>query len=187
MHRMVLDLLDLARLDAGTADLKMSPLNISALLKAITEKFSPMANKASVMVSVNVPANLPVLFADGDRLAQVFTNLVDNALKFTPAGGTIKLQAEIVQGEMQVSVTDTGRGIPASALPHVFDRFYQADISRSRGRKHGAGLGLAIVLEIVQAHGGRISVRSQDGQGTSFVVNLPLAQSATTTSIRRRK
>lgn len=186
MHRMVLDLLDLARLDAGTADLKMSPLNISALLNAIMEKFSPMATKAGVTISVNVPANLPVLFADGDRLAQVFTNLVDNALKFTPADGTIKLQAEIVLGEMQVSVNDTGRGIPASALPHVFDRFYQADTSRSRG-KHGAGLGLAIVSEIVQAHGGRISVRSQEGQGTSFVVNLPLAQSAATTTIRRRK
>lgn len=186
MHRMVLDLLDLARLDAGTADLKMSPLNISALLNAIMEKFFPMATKAGVTISVIAPADLPVLFADGDRLAQVFTNLVDNALKFTPADGTIKLQAEIVLGEMQVSVNDTGRGIPASALPHVFDRFYQADTSRSRG-KHGAGLGLAIVSEIVQAHGGRISVRSQEGQGTSFVVNLPLAQSAATTTILRRK
>jgi two-component system OmpR family sensor kinase len=187
MHRMVLDLLDLARLDAGTADLKMSPLDVPALLNAIVEKFSPMANKISVTLSVNAPANLPVLNADGDRLAQVFTNLVDNALKFTPAGGTIKLQAEMVQGEMQVSVSDTGRGIPASALPHVFDRFYQADNSRSGGSKRGAGLGLAIVLEIVQAHGGRISVRSQEGQGTCFVVNLPLAQSAATTIIRRRK
>jgi two-component system sensor histidine kinase ResE len=183
----VLDLLDLARLDAGTADLKMSPLDVPALLNAIVEKFSPMANKISVTLSVNAPANLPVLNADGDRLAQVFTNLVDNALKFTPAGGTIKLQAEMVQGEMQVSVSDTGRGIPASALPHVFDRFYQADNSRSGGSKRGAGLGLAIVLEIVQAHGGRISVRSQEGQGTCFVVNLPLAQSAATTIIRRRK
>jgi signal transduction histidine kinase len=187
MHRMVLDLLDLARLDAGTADLKMSPLNMPALLNAITEKFFPMANKAGVTISVDAPANLPVLLADGDRLAQVFTNLVDNALKFTPAGGTIKMQAEMVQGEMQVSVSDTGRGIPASDLPHVFDRFYQADISRSRGKKHGAGLGLAIVLEIVQAHGGRISIRSQEGQGTSFVVNLPLTQSAATTIIRRKK
>jgi len=187
MHRMVLDLLDLARLDAGTADLKMSPLNMSALLNAITEKFSPMANKADVTISVSAPANLPILLADGDRLAQVFTNLVDNALKFTPAGGAINLQAEMMQGEMQVSVNDTGRGIPASALPHVFDRFYQADISRSKGKKHGAGLGLAIVLEIVQAHGGRISVRSQEGHGTNFVVNLPLTQSAATTIIRRRK
>ena len=187
MHRMVLDLLDLARLDAGTADLKLSPLNMPALLNSIAEKFSPMANKAGVMISVIASADLPVLLADGDRLAQVFTNLVDNALKFTPAGGTINLQAEMVQGEMQVLVSDTGRGIPASALAHVFDRFYQADFSRSGGKKHGAGLGLAIVLEIVQAHGGRINVRSQEGVGTSFIVNLPLAQAFPTTVVRKKK
>jgi two-component system OmpR family sensor kinase len=144
MHRMVLDLLDLARLDSGTADLKMSPVNIPALLNAIVEKFTPMANKAGVTISVDVPVDLPVLSADGDRLAQVFTNLVDNALKFTSVGGSIRLQAEMVGSELQVSVSDTGRGIPAPDLPHVFDRFYQADISRSRGKKHGAGLGLAM-------------------------------------------
>lgn len=187
MYRMVLNLLDLARLDAGTADLKMSPVNMPALLNAIVEKLSPMANKAGVTISVDAVADLPVLSADGDRLAQVFTNLVDNAVKFTPAGGTVTLRAEMMQGEMQVAVSDTGRGIPASALPHVFDRFYQADISRSKGKKHGAGLGLAIVQEIVQAHGGRISVRSQEGQGATFFVNLPLTQSASTTIIRRRK
>jgi signal transduction histidine kinase len=140
----VLDLLDLARLDSGTADLKMSPVNIPALLNAIVEKFTPMANKAGVTISVDVPVDLPVLSADGDRLAQVFTNLVDNALKFTSVGGSIRLQAEMVGSELQVSVSDTGRGIPAPDLPHVFDRFYQADISRSRGKKHGAGLGLAM-------------------------------------------
>jgi signal transduction histidine kinase len=184
MHRMVLDLLDLARLDAGTADLKMSPLNVSVLLNAIAEKFSPMAGKAGVTVTVNVPADLPVFLGDGDRLAQVFTNLVDNALKFTSAGGKIELKAELAGEHMQVSVQDSGRGIPASALPHIFDRFYQADSSRPGGKKHGAGLGLAIVLETVQAHGGRISVRSQEGQGTTFVVNLPLARSSAKTAVR---
>jgi two-component system OmpR family sensor kinase len=187
MYRMVLNLLDLARLDAGTVDLKMSPVNMPALLNTIVEKLSPMANKVGVTVSVDAALDLPVLSADGDRLAQVFTNLVDNALKFTPAGGAIILRTEMMLGEMQVSVNDTGCGIPASALPHVFDRFYQADISRSKGRKHGAGLGLAIVQEIVRAHGGRISVRSTEGRGTTFVVNLPLTQSSATTIIRRRK
>jgi signal transduction histidine kinase len=186
MHRMVLDLLDLARLDAGIADLKMSPLSIMALLSAIAEKFAPMAGKAGVEVEVDVPADLPVLLGDGDRLAQVFTNLVDNALKFSSSGGKIVLHAESIQGEMHVSVRDSGRGIPAAVLPHVFDRFYQADISRSGGKKHGAGLGLAIVKEIVQAHGGRISVRSQEGQGTTFVVSLPLTQSSLPTARRRK-
>lgn len=175
MHRMVLDLLDLARLDAGTADLKMSPVNLSALLNAIREKFTPQTQRAGVEVKVDVPATLPLLTADGDRLAQVFTNLVDNALKFTPGGGTISLSAVAMNGEMRISVTDTGAGIPAEAQAHVFDRFFQADASRKGGASHGAGLGLAIAHEIVQAHGGRISLRSRLGEGTTFEVFLPLA------------
>ncbi len=119
-------------------------------------------------------ANLPALIADGDRLAQVFTNLVDNALKFTPEGGAVLLSASVENGEMHISVTDTGAGIPAESLAHIFDRFYQADPSRKGGEKHGAGLGLAIAHDIVQAHGGKINVRSRLGEGTSFDVFLPL-------------
>ena len=174
MHRMVLDLLDLARLDAGTADITMSPVNVPALLNAIREKFIPQSQKAGVVVSVDVAANLPVLIADGDRLAQVFTNLVDNALKFTPEGGAVLLRALVVNDEMQISVTDTGAGIPDEVQAHIFDRFYQADLSRKGGEKHGAGLGLAIAHDIVQAHGGKINVRSRLGEGTSFDVFLPL-------------
>lgn len=175
MHRMVLDLLDLARLDAGTADLKMSPVNLPALLNAIREKFTPQTQRAGVAVTVDVSASLPLLIADGDRLAQVFTNLVDNALKFTPNGGAISLSAAAMNGEMRISVTDTGAGIPSEAQAHVFERFFQADASRKGGKAHGAGLGLAIAHEIVQAHGGRISVRSRLGEGTTFEVFLPLA------------
>jgi signal transduction histidine kinase len=174
MHRMVLDLLDLARLDAGTADLTMSPVNISALLSAIAEKFMPQSQRAGVNIKVEASDQLPNLNADGDRLAQVFANLVDNALKFTPRGGSISLNVSVVKGELLVTVSDTGAGIPAEALTHIFDRFYQADPSRGGGEKHGAGLGLAIAREIVQAHGGRICVRSRLGEGTSFEVFLPL-------------
>ncbi|MBK8617271.1 MAG: HAMP domain-containing histidine kinase [Anaerolineales bacterium] len=174
MHRMVLDLLDLARLDAGTADITMSPVNVPALLNAIREKFIPQSQKAGVVVTVDVAANLPALIADGDRLAQVFTNLVDNALKFTPEGGVVLLGASVENGEMHISVTDTGAGIPAESQAHIFDRFYQADPSRKGGEKHGAGLGLAIAHDIVQAHGGKINVRSRLGEGTSFDVFLPL-------------
>jgi signal transduction histidine kinase len=116
------------------------------------------------------------LIGDGDRLAQVFTNVVDNALKFTPAGGQVTLSAANAGAELEISITDTGEGIPQEALPHLFDRFYQVDRSRAGGKKHGAGLGLAIVQEILQAHGGRISVRSEVGHGTTFVIHLPLAQ-----------
>jgi signal transduction histidine kinase len=116
-----------------------------------------------------------VLIADGDRLAQVFTNLVDNALKFTPANGQVTLSAKKAGAELEVSVTDSGIGVKSEALSRLFDRFYQADLSRAGGEGHGAGLGLAIVKEIVQAHGGKIGVRSRVGHGTTFTIQLPLA------------
>jgi signal transduction histidine kinase len=174
MHRMALDLLDLARLDAGITNLQVSPVDIRALLDGIIEKFAPMASTAGVALSAKSAHDLPPFLGDGDRLAQVFTNLVDNALKFTPEGGSIVLRAVRDRNEIQVAVDDTGRGIPKEDVPHIFDRFYQADSARAGGRHHGAGLGLAIVHEIVAAHGGRISVRSALGQGTAFIVHLPL-------------
>ena len=186
MHRMALDLLELARLEAGTADLKMSVVDVGALLRGIVEKFTPQAQKAGVALRVNIQNSLPPLHADGDRLAQVFTNLVDNALKFTPANGRIILSAKEAGAEMELSVTDTGSGVPEEALPRLFDRFYQADSSRAGGEGHGAGLGLAIVQEIVQAHGGKIGVRSQVGHGTTFVIHLPLSQAATTVTRKRK-
>ena len=176
MQRMVLDLLDLARLDAGTADITMSPVNMFGLLQAVAEKFAPQSQRAGVDIKVDVAANLQTITADGDRLAQVFTNLVDNALKFTPRSGLISLRAWVENTEMLISVMDTGTGIPEQAQAHIFERFYQADPARRGGEKHGAGLGLAIAHEIVQAHGGRISVRSKLGEGTSFDVFLPLTR-----------
>jgi two-component system sensor histidine kinase ResE len=176
MHRMVLDLLDLARLDGGTADITMAPVNISALLNTTSEKFTPQLQHAGVSITVSVAENLPLIIADGDRLAQVFVILVDNSLKFTPRGGLISLRASLVNEELLVSVLDTGVGIPEEAQMHIFERFYQADPARRGGEKHGAGLGLAIAHEIVMAHGGRISVRSRLGKGTSFDVFLPLTQ-----------
>lgn len=187
MHRMVLNLLDLARLEAGTVVMQRSPLDLRALLELTVEKFTPQANRAAVTLRAEVPPALPTLVGDGDRLAQVLTNLVDNALKFTPPGGEVVLRAEVARGEVQIEVRDTGRGIPPGALERVFDRFYQADPSRPGGEKHGAGLGLSIANEIVQAHGGRIGVRSEVGRGTTFTVSLPLLQEAATTVIRRRK
>ncbi|MBV6394882.1 MAG: Adaptive-response sensory-kinase SasA [Anaerolineales bacterium] len=177
MHRMALDLLDLARLDAGTANLTMSPLDVTALLNGMTEKFAPLAEQAGVTISAT-DASLPTIMGDGDRLAQVFTNLVENALKFTPAGGEIILTARAAGQDVEIDIADTGEGIPAEALKRIFERFYQADASRSRQERQGAGLGLAIAREIVAAHSGKISVRSQLGQGTVFTVSLPVSQPA---------
>jgi len=176
MHRMALDLLDLARLEAGTADLKMSPVDMNALLLGIVEKFVLRAQEAQINLRADIPDRLPPLLGDGDHLAQVLTNLVDNALKFTPVNGQVTLSAKTVRAEMEISVADTGTGVVEEALPHLFERFYQADPSRAGGEKHGAGLGLAIVKEIVEAHSGKIGVRSQAGQGTTFTILLPLTQ-----------
>ncbi|MBN8654503.1 MAG: HAMP domain-containing histidine kinase [Anaerolineae bacterium] len=175
MHRMVLDLLDLAKLDAGTADMNMSPVNMRVLLNSIAEKFTPQSQRAGVKIETDIPSDLPPLIADGDRMAQVFTNLIDNALKFTPRGGAITLRAFTDADKMIASVIDTGVGIPEEDLPFIFQRFYQADPARKGGETHSAGLGLAIVHEIVAAHGGRISVQSRKGMGTTMEVILPLA------------
>jgi signal transduction histidine kinase len=178
MHRMALDLLDLARLEAGTADLEMSPVDMVALLRNMVDKFRRQAGQAGVDLQLSIPDQLPTLIGDGDRLAQVFTNLVDNALKFTPAKGQVTLSAVSNGTEMKVSIMDTGPGIPSEAIPRLFDRFYQVDPSRPGGEhgpvRRGAGLGLAIVQEIVQAHDGKIGVRSEVGRGTTFVIHLPL-------------
>jgi signal transduction histidine kinase len=155
----------------------MSAVDVGVLLRSIVEKFSPQAMKAGVDLQLDISDRLPVIMADGDRLAQVFTNLVDNALKFTSAHGQVTLSAKKAGAEVELSVTDSGIGVESDALSRLFDRFYQVDASRSRtgGEGHGAGLGLAIVKEIVQAHGGKIAVRSQAGHGTTFTIQLPLA------------
>ena len=194
MHRMVLDLLDLARLDAGTLELQRAPVNLPALLNNIAEKFTPQAHAAGVFIRVE-SADLPAVIGDGDRLSQVFSNLVDNAIKHTPAGGTVTLQARLAGDStssgsgsaLQVDVADTGAGIPPEALPHIFERFYQADPSRPGGEKHGTGLGLAIVKEIVGAHSGKISVRSAPDAGSLFTVTLPLTPPDSSDTLRRNK
>jgi signal transduction histidine kinase len=186
MYRMVLDLLDLARLDSGTLDLEHLQVDIPGLLNGVAEKFTPQARAAGVNIQVEA-ATLPPVTGDGDRLAQVFTNLVDNALKYTPAGGSVTLRAGTGDSGIRVEVTDSGAGIPPESLPHIFERFYQADPSRPGGDGHGAGLGLAIVQEIIRAHGGTISVRSAQGEGSIFTVNLPFARPDDTTVVTRKK
>lgn len=176
MHRMALDLLDLARFEGGTAELHMAPLDVPVLLRGVVEKFAWQAQKANIAMHVDLPAEtLPRLLGDGDRLAQVFSNLLDNALKFTPAGGQVLLSAKKAEAWIEFEVADSGIGVEREAVPHLFERFYQVDPARKGGDGHGAGLGLAIAQEIVQAHGGKIGVRSSVGQGTVFTVRLPSA------------
>ncbi len=185
MHRLVVDLLDLARLDAGTAELQRSPVALDALLEDVVRTLTPQANHGQVQLSL-VVGDLPTIIGDEDRLAQVFTNLVDNAIQHSPSGGEVRILAVRKAGNVEVRVEDSGAGIPPEDLPRIFERFYQVDKSRPGGGVRGTGLGLAIAKEIVESHGGAISVQSQPGQGSVFVVNLPVAPPDNTTLATRR-
>ena len=175
MHRMVLDLLDLAKLDAGTADLEMESVNLTVLLDSVIERFKPQSASEQVELVAKYE-KLPAVVGDGDRLAQVFNNLVDNALTHTPAGGSVYLIGHEIHGEVHISVADSGPGIPEDELSRIFERFYQLDKSRQGGPAHGAGLGLAIASQIVYAHQGQITAKSIEGQGSTFTVRLPLTR-----------
>jgi signal transduction histidine kinase len=173
MNRMVLDLLDLARIDAGTINFRLDIIDVSALLQSIVEKLSPQAELAKVSLHYDVEI-LPDMNGDGDRLAQVFTNLIDNAIHHSPPGGFVRVEAKVGNDQIIVSVKDTGPGLPSKESSRIFERFYQVDKSRPGGIRRGSGLGLAIVREIIHAHNGEISVESKEGQGSVFVVKLPL-------------
>lgn len=182
MHRLVLDLLDLARLDAGTADLRREPLDLAALVRNVVQRLQPQAQEAQVALTAHGATTLTV-YGDGDRLAQVVTNLLDNALKHTPAGGQVTVRVWEEGPWALVAVQDTGEGIPPEALPRIFERFYQLD----QARRGGAGLGLSIAYEIVRAHGGTITVQSEPGKGSVFVVKLPRASSEDPTLVVPRR
>lgn len=186
MYRMVIGLLDLARMDAGTAVFHREPVDIAAVLRGVAEKFRPQAAAAAITLTCELPENLLPVLGDGDRLAQVFTNLVDNAIRHTPPGGRVTLRGRPEPDGLVLEVADTGEGIPAEALPHIFERFYRVDSARAASRGEGAGLGLAIVHDIVKAHGGTIKVRSKVGQGSVFTVRLPFVAPDASTVVQKR-
>lgn len=173
MYRLVVDLLDLARFDAGTVDLDRQPLDLAQLLRDVGSQLIPQAVDAQVKLTLDIDP-LPACLGDRDRLAQVFTNLVDNALKHTPAGGFVSLGARSEGNWARVEVIDSGSGIAPEHLDRIFERFYKIDGSRKGAGKPGTGLGLAIAQGIVLAHGGAIGVRSTVGEGAAFEVRLPL-------------
>jgi signal transduction histidine kinase len=188
MRRLVSDLLDLARWDASPHTLNRAPLDLRLLLVALAERFALRAQERGVNLKTDLP-DLPSMLGDADRLAQVLGNLVDNALKHTPSGGTVTLAASIVGDQAQVTVSDNGHGIPPEDLSRIFERFYQVDKSRARpgSAGGGVGLGLAISKEIVIAHRGRITAESVVGIGTRFVVRLPLSLPEDSTVVRKRR
>jgi signal transduction histidine kinase len=167
MSRLVQDLVALARLESGAADLQRAPLDLTALLQGVAEKFRPQVAQAGLRLRVDLEA-LPWGMGDADRLAQVFSNLVDNAIKYSPPGAEIVLQARQKDAAVEVRVADSGPGVKPADRERIFQRFYQSD-----GARPGMGLGLAITRQIVLAHGGAIRVEPGAQGGSVFVVTLP--------------
>ena len=172
LTQMVQELLDLSSLESGRVPLRLQPVAVADILLPAIERFTPQAERAQISLILDLPRGLPPILADPERIQQVVRNLIHNALKFTPAGGQITILATPHEDEVHISVQDTGIGISAQDLPRIFERFYKSDRSRQSG---GTGLGLAIARHMVQAHGGRIWVKSKEHKGSTFTFTLPIA------------
>ncbi len=170
LSRMAGQLLDLSRVESGQIGLELAALAPRSLLESVAGRMRLQAERAGLSLRVECPLDLPTVRADRSSLEQVLVNLIHNAIKFTPAGGEVALFAESTSGEVRFAVRDTGVGIPADDLPRVFERFYKSDRARSGG---GAGLGLAIARHIIEAHGGKIWVESEEGRGSTFYFTVP--------------
>ena len=169
MSRMIEDLLDVARVEAGQLSIRVSPQAIEPLLHEALELARPQAGDIRLVCETS--GRLPAVLADRDRLLQVFSNLLGNALKFTPPGGEVRVGARLEDGQLICFVKDSGPGIEPEAQRHLFERFWQAQ----PGDRRGAGLGLSIVKGIVEAHGGTVRVESARGEGSAFFFSVPLA------------
>jgi signal transduction histidine kinase len=174
LTRLVSDLHELAQAEAGQLTLVRSPASVEEMVEQAVAILRPQADAKGVALAVDTARDLPEVSIDRERIGQVLRNLLNNALAHTPPGGRIEVSAMREDGAVSVAVRDTGEGIAVEHLPHVFDRFYRADRSRARNTG-GYGLGLAIVKQLVQAHGGTITVESRPGHGSVFRFNLPLA------------
>jgi PAS domain S-box-containing protein len=172
MTALIDDLLDLGRIEAGV-DLAHEPVKMAEVIREVVQSLLPQAVHKELKLEVDVPADLPSLAGDVTLLRQAVTNLVDNALKYTPKGGEVRLSARVQGAAFQFSVADTGVGIAPADQAHLFERFFRV---RQRGSSQvkGSGLGLAIVKSIVERHGGRVWVESKLGQGSTFAFSLPL-------------
>ncbi len=172
LAHLVDDLHLLALAEAGQLALEKRPLDVGDLLRDAQVNFGPQAADRGVTLVLDLPAELPQVLADWRRIAQVLGNLLTNALRHTPQGGQVTLSARAIAGAVEVTVADTGSGIPSEDLPYIFERFWRGEKSRSRAGG-GSGLGLAIAKQLVELHGAKIGVESAPGQGARFRFTLP--------------
>ena len=170
LTQIVTELTQLSRIETGQAELKRESVNLNALINEVIAEMSPLAERQDVTLSTELSASLPHIKIDKDRIRQTIINLVHNAIKFNKPGGSVIIATSYDSNSVIVSVTDTGIGISRENLPHVFERFYKADKARTGG---GSGLGLAIAKHTIQAHGGDIHARSEEGKGSTFTFSLP--------------
>jgi len=175
LQRLVADLQELSRAEAGQVPVHPRRLAVRDLVETAVARLRPQFEDKGVGLAAEVASGLPPVLVDPDRIGQVMTNLLGNALQYTPAGGTVTVRAGREDGGVAIAVADTGVGIAAEHLPHVFDRFYRIDRSRARA-SGGSGIGLTIVRHLVQAHGGSVRAESAGpGRGSTFTVTLPPA------------
>jgi two-component system phosphate regulon sensor histidine kinase PhoR len=172
LTQIVSELLELTRIESGQAPLKIKTVKPCKLVNKAAKRLSEQAERASLKLEVQCPDDLPQIYADSSRLGQVLSNLLHNAIKFTPEGGQVTLVAKQDVDVIEFSVQDNGIGIPADDLSRIFERFYKVDHARSEG---GTGLGLAVARHLVEAHGGRIWVESTEGRGSTFYFTIPIA------------
>jgi two-component system, OmpR family, sensor histidine kinase BaeS len=177
LTRLVGDLRDLSLAEVGGLSLSLAPVSLGELLETLMANLEPVAAAKGISLTAAAAPGLPAVQADPDRLRQVLVNLLANALQYTPAGGSVAVTASSSSEGVAVRISDTGPGIAPEELPHIFDRFYRADKSRSRATG-GSGLGLAIVRSLVELHGGRVTVESEPGKGTCFTILLPTGGTA---------
>lgn len=191
LSRLVDDLRELALADAGQLRLNLVSVDVAQIVAVTTESLALVAEAQEIVLSTDIPNGLPPVKGDPDRLAQVFRNLLLNALRHTPPGGSVSVAASRAGGVVEIAVADTGEGIAPEDLPHVFDRFWRADAARTRtsgggvvrtpsaGRDYrwagGSGLGLSVAQSLVEAQGGRIWVESEPGRGSTFRFTLPIS------------
>jgi two-component system phosphate regulon sensor histidine kinase PhoR len=170
LTQLVAELTELSRIETGKAELKKESVNLNQLVEEVIAQLSLQAERQKLSISQEFAADLPSVPADKDRVRQVIANLVHNAIKFSHSGGRITITTRTLEGAVIVDIADTGLGIPREDLPRVFERFYKGDKARAG---EGTGMGLAIAKHVVEAHGGSIWVRSEEGKGSTFSFSLP--------------
>ena len=170
LAQLVAELTELSRIETGKGELKLEQVNINLLIEEVITQLKPQAERQTISFKKNLISDLPVIQADKERIRNVIVNLIHNAIKFSYTGGSITTATETFEDSILVEISDTGVGITEKELPRIFERFYKTDKSRAG---QGTGMGLAIAKHIVEAHGGEIMVRSEEGKGSTFSFNLP--------------